>query len=81
MDLQLAKWGNSLALRIPAELVRRFRWREGDRVDARFAVDGSLSIRPASWKRADFAAELDQARAAMPRGTSMMNELRRGARY
>ena len=81
MDLQLAKWGNSLALRIPAELVRRFRWREGDRVDARFAVDGSLSIRPAGWKRADFAAELDQARAAMPTGTSVMDELRRGARY
>ena len=81
MDLQLAKWGNSLALRIPAELVRRFRWREGDKVDARFTVDGSLSIRPASWTRADFAAELVQARAALPKGTSVMDELRRGARY
>ena len=81
MDLQLARWGNSLALRIPAELVRRFRWREGDKVDARIAVDGSLSIRPASWKRADFAAELDQARAAMPEGSSVIDELRRGSRY
>ena len=81
MDLQLAKWGNSLALRIPVELVRRFRWREGDKVDARFAVGGALSIRPASWTRADFAAELDQARVALPKGTSVMDELRRGARY
>lgn len=81
MDLQLAKWGNSLALRIPAAIVRRFRWREGDRVDARVTVDGSLSIRPANWKRADFAAELDRSRAAMLKGSSVIEELRRGSRY
>lgn len=81
MDLQIAKWGNSLALRIPAEIVRRFRWREGDKVDARFTVDGSLSIRPANWKRADFAAELDQVRATMPEGSSVIDEVRRGSRF
>lgn len=81
MDLQLAKWGNSLALRIPAEIARRFRWREGDTVDARITVDGSLSIRPADWKRADFAAELSVVRAAMPQGSSVIDEMRRGSRY
>ncbi len=81
MDLQIAKWGNSLALRIPAEIARRFRWREGDTVDARVTVDGSLSIRPADWKRADFAAEITAVRAALPKGSSVIDEVRRGLRY
>ena len=34
MDLQIAKWGNSLALRIPADYVRRIGIKEGDRVEA-----------------------------------------------
>ena len=81
MDLQIAKWGNSLALRIPAEIARRFRWREGDTVDARVTIDGSLCIRTANWKRADFAAEITAARVAMPQGSSVIDELRRGSRY
>ena len=81
MDLQIAKWGNSLALRIPAEIVRRFGLSEGDTVDAQIAVDGALTIRPGHWNRAAFAAELEQARAALPMGASVIEELRRGARY
>ncbi len=81
MDLQIAKWGNSLALRLPAEVLRMLRLREGDTVDARITVDGSLNIRSASWKRAEFAAELGAARAALPEGRSVIEELRRGARF
>lgn len=81
MDLQIAKWGNSLALRLPADVLRLLRLREGDSVDARITVDGSLNIRPARWKRADFAAALGEVRAAMPKGRSVIEELRRGARY
>jgi antitoxin MazE len=81
MDLQIAKWGNSLALRIPAEIVRRFGLSEGDTVDAQITVDGALTIRPGHWSRAAFAAELEQARVALPMGASVIEELRRGARY
>ena len=31
--MQVAKWGNSLAVRIPAELVRELELREGDEID------------------------------------------------
>ncbi|MGY6410387.1 MAG: AbrB/MazE/SpoVT family DNA-binding domain-containing protein [Alkalilacustris sp.] len=31
--MQVAKWGNSLAVRLPAELVRELGLREGDRID------------------------------------------------
>ena len=43
MNLQVAKWGNSLALRIPAEIVRRLGLREGATVEAQLTVDGTLS--------------------------------------
>lgn len=81
MDLQIAKWGNSLALRIPAEVVRRLGLREGAMVEAQLTVDGSLSIRPAQWNRKAFALELTEARDAMPMSESVMEELRGEARY
>lgn len=31
--MQVAKWGNSLAVRLPAELVRQLGLKEGDQID------------------------------------------------
>ena len=81
MDLQVAKWGNSLALRIPSEIVRRLGLHDGATVDAHITVDGSLSIRLAQWDRRAFALELNEARNTMPLSESVMQELRSGARY
>jgi antitoxin MazE len=77
----VAKWGNSLALRIPADIVRRLGLREGAIVDAQLTVDGTLSIRPAPWDRKAFALELTEARDAMPVGEPAIDELRSSARY
>jgi antitoxin MazE len=81
MDLQVAKWGNSLALRIPSEVVRRLGLHEGATVDAQITLDGALSIRPAQWDRKAFALELTEARKAMPMSAPVMEEVRRDARY
>jgi antitoxin MazE len=81
MDLQIAKWGNSLALRIPAEVVRRLGLREGATVEAQLTVDGTLSIRPAQWNRKAFALELTEACSAMPLSQPVMEVLRSEARY
>lgn len=81
MDLQVAKWGNSLALRLPAEYARRTGIKAGDRVEASLTPDGGLTIRPATWNRKAFAKELETARDAMKPGRSVMDELRRGGRY
>ncbi len=81
LKLQLAQWGNSLALRIPAELVRRYDLHAGDQLQASLTVDGSLCIRTGTWDRKAFARELEAAYAEMPEGQSVMDELRRGARY
>lgn len=81
MNLQIAKWGNSLAMRLPAELVRRFGLRDGDSVEAQLTADGALAIRPAGWSRRTFAAELAASRRALPTGRPVIEELRRQARY
>ena len=81
MDLREAKWGNSLALRLPAEYVRSIGIKDGDSVEASLTVDGGLSLRTATWNRQAFAASLTQARNAMPVGNSVIAEVRRGARY
>ena len=81
MDLQVAKWGNSLALRIPSEIVRQLGLREGATVEAQLTVDGGLSIRRAQWDRKAFALELTDARTSMPMSEPVMEELRSGARY
>lgn len=81
MNLQVAKWGNSLALRIPAEVVRSIGIKEGDSVEACLTIDGGLTIRPSTWDRKAFARELSDARKAMPMGKSIMDDVRRGGRY
>lgn len=81
MNLQIAKWGNSLAVRIPAEFLRRAGIKEGDRVEACLTVDGGLTLRPMVWNRKAFARELAIAREAIPMGKSVMDEVRRGGHY
>jgi len=81
MDLQIAKWGNSLALRIPSAVVRQLRLREGDTVHAHVMPDGALAVRPAGWSRSAFAVELGRARAALPMGSSVIDALRESSRY
>ena len=41
--MQVAKWGNSLAVRLPAELVRKLGLKEGDEVDLT-AGEAGLSV-------------------------------------
>ncbi len=81
MNLHVAKWGNSLALRIPAEYVRSLGVKEGDSLEANMTIDGGPAIRPATWDRKSFGRELSTARQSMPLGQSVMDEVRRGGHY
>jgi antitoxin MazE len=42
--MRVAKWGNSLALRLPAKLVKELQLVEGDEVEVRPAGAGKLEI-------------------------------------
>ena len=42
MKMQIGRWGNSLAVRLPKALVERFRLKEGDEIDSD-AVEAALA--------------------------------------
>jgi antitoxin MazE len=81
MNLQIAKWGNSLAVRIPVDYVRQIGVKEGDQLQAHVGTDGALNLRPARWSRKSFAKELASSNANLPMGTSVMEQMRDEARY
>ena len=41
--MQIAKWGNSLAVRLPIDLVRKLGLQEGDQIDL-VADDGAMKV-------------------------------------
>jgi antitoxin MazE len=50
MGATVAKWGNSLAIRIPQNLAKQIQLGEGDTIDL-VIVDGNLVIKPRSRKQ------------------------------
>lgn len=81
MNIQISKWGNSLALRIPASFIKEIKLKDGDKVEATLAKDGSLIIRPQKLERKEIAAQLRAFRATLKMGKSVMEEVRSKARY
>jgi len=49
-ETQLAKWGNSLAVRIPRATVREAGLAEGDRLSVDLAGDGAIVLRSSRRK-------------------------------
>lgn len=81
MNIQISKWGNSLALRIPASFIKEIKLKDGDKVEATLSRDGSLIIRPQKLERKEIAAQLRAFRATLKMGKSVMEEVRSKARY
>ena len=42
--MQVAKWGNSLAIRLPAAVVEALNLKEGDRIEIRIAGDREFEV-------------------------------------
>ncbi|SMO97621.1 AbrB/MazE/SpoVT family DNA-binding domain-containing protein [Paracoccus laeviglucosivorans] len=62
--MQIAKWGNSLAVRLPAKLVAELGLQAGDQVQIE-AAPGRLTVaRPRSTD--DILADLDRFRGRLP---------------
>jgi antitoxin MazE len=49
-DTQVAKWGNSLAVRIPRAIVKDAGLAEGDRLSLDLAADGTIVLRSSRRK-------------------------------
>lgn len=82
MKLQLAKWGNSLAVRLPVECTRAAGLREGDTVEAEVTPVGEIKLTPApAFDKAAFLERLRRLHARMPMTTTTVEMMRRDDRY
>ena len=70
MKMHLGKWGNSLAMRFPRELVDRFGLKEGDAIDADLICNALEQMRQTGvQKRRDAALErIRKRRFPLPDG-------------
>lgn len=64
--MQVAKWGNSLAVRIPADVVRTLGLREGDNIDLCALEDDRVAVITEQQRRAEAIARLRAFRGWMP---------------
>ena len=82
MELVVSKWGNSLAVRLPAESAKRVGVGEGDTLIAEVSADGRLILAPEG--RAIGKAESRRLRQFLDRQEEtapVVGDMRRGARY
>ena len=56
--MQIAKWGNSLAVRIPADVARELNLKEGDEVTIRALDGGALAVITEQQRRSEAASRL-----------------------
>ena len=82
MKLQVAKWGNSLAVRLPVECVRAAGLQEGDSVEAEITTSGEITLTPSKpFDKAAFLDRVRKLRANMPMTKPVVEQMRREARY
>lgn len=63
--MQVAKWGNSLAVRLPAELVRKLQLKAGDEVDLIAEASGKLRV-ALDPRKAELLKQMRDARWQLP---------------
>lgn len=65
--MQISKWGNSLAVRLPAEVVEVLELKEGDQIEIRIAGRREFEV-GADRARERALARLRKLRRPLPRG-------------
>lgn len=82
MKLQIAKWGNSLAVRLPVECVKAAGLHEGDSVEAEITPTGEITlVADRHFDKAAFLARLQKLHESMPMSEPVVEQMRREDRY
>jgi antitoxin MazE len=71
--MQISKWGNSLAIRIPADVVRTLGLKEGDEIDVRATGERTLALER-RLTRAELAAHMASRNMRLPEGYKFNRE-------
>jgi antitoxin MazE len=71
--MQVAKWGNSLAVRLPATVVEALDLKEGDQIEIRISGDREFEV-TRDQSKAKALARLRRLRRPLPPGFSFSRE-------
>ncbi len=83
MELQINRWGNSLALRLPTKILKQMHLHEGSKVSLELAEDGRLVVQSTATAQAmpdreSIIAELEALHKVLPMGRSVIRFMRDG---
>ncbi|MCR4298963.1 MAG: AbrB/MazE/SpoVT family DNA-binding domain-containing protein [Gallionella sp.] len=82
MRLQVSRWGNSLAVRLPVECTRAAGLKEGDSVEASVTPAGAITLAPERvFDKAAFLARITKLHATMPMTAPVVETMRQEERY
>jgi antitoxin MazE len=82
MQLQIAKWGNSLAVRLPSAVTKKLHIADGDSVDLTLNNQGELVLTPAKvFDKAAFMQQLATHTKKLPKTTPVIDAMRDSERY
>lgn len=82
MRLQVSRWGNSLAVRLPVECIRAAGLKEGDSVEASITPAGAITLAPEkSFDKAAFLTRIAKLHTSMPMTVPVVETMRQEARY
>jgi antitoxin MazE len=82
MRLQVAKWGNSLAVRLPVECTRAAGLKEGDSVEASITPSGEITLAPErSFDKNAFLTRIARLHACMSMTEPVVETMRQQDRY
>lgn len=82
MRLQVSRWGNSLAVRLPVECIRATGLKEGDSVEASISPAGEITLAPErAFDKVAFLARITKLHASMPMTSPVVETMRQEARY
>jgi len=82
MKLRISKWGNSLAVRLPAAFIKTMGAKAGDSVEAEIDSLGKITLASAqAFDRAAFMQKLRKFHAEVPMTAPSVAEMRKNERY
>ncbi|MDB6082411.1 MAG: AbrB family transcriptional regulator [Gammaproteobacteria bacterium] len=82
MKLQITKWGNSLAVRLPAEFMRAIGAKAGDSIEAEISTLGKITLTPVQhFDKAAFLKRTRKLRSGMPVTSATVEAMRKDERY
>jgi antitoxin MazE len=82
MQLQISKWGNSLAVRLPASVTKQLDIHDGDSVELKLNNQGELVLTPTKvFDKTAFMQSLNALIQKQPKTTSVIEVMRNSERY